>query len=271
MTDEMQTPGTAPESPPEQTETIKMSFGTRFLSLIIAPGELMQNIKAHPIVLAPFIVSAILGLLLVWPAAWVNDAYMQEMSNISIERYGFDFFDMSALADEYGDAPIQDALSAATIILQITGAFISPLFMSLVFAVGFFIVVKIMRSKATFGQMFSFSMHLYVLYALGALVINGLMMATGSLLDVTSLAAVFARTGTYDQLSFNLLSAIGIFPIWLAVLSFIGMKIINDFCNVKAGIIAGLYFLIGVAAHVTIYMFTWWMYDIAISMGLLEL
>ncbi|MCL1878208.1 MAG: YIP1 family protein [Defluviitaleaceae bacterium] len=259
-----------PETKPEtEPETVKMSPGKRIISLFVAPGELMSNIKARPVFLVPFLLAVVIGLVTVVPNVRVTEMYERELSNISIERYGRDFFDMSALANEYGEIPMAEAMTAITWLSHIAMAFILPLIACLLYAVGLFILSKILRGKAKFGQLFSMCMHIYAIFAVGALVVASLMSLTGSLLDMTTLAAVFARNGTFDQLSYNIFSGIGIFPIWSSVLAFIGVKVLGEFCNVKAGIIAGVYFLAGLTVHIVSYMSIWWMYDVLIGAGLM--
>jgi len=252
-----------------EPDAVKMGAGKRIISLIIAPAELMQNIKAHPAILVPFLMAVVIALIAVFPGVRIEEMYTRELSNISIERYGQDLFDMTALMGEYGEIPLEDVMGALTIVSHVAMAVVMPWVVVLITVVGIFILSKIMRGKARFGQLFSMYMHVYVIWILGGLVVASLMAATGSLLDMTSLAAIFARDGNFDQLSYNVLAGIAVFPIWCAVITFIGVKVLNEFCNVKAGIIAGLTFLGGLAVHVVTYMFIWWMYDFLYAAGML--
>ncbi|MCL1885031.1 MAG: YIP1 family protein [Defluviitaleaceae bacterium] len=251
-----------------EPEIIKMGVVQRVIAIFTSPTELMKNIKAYPVILIPFLLAVVIGLIGIVPGMRMSELMTEEMSAISIERFGVDHFDMSGLADEYGELDLQGFMDAVMFVSFIFSAFITPMIISFFSALGLFILSKIMRGPVTFGQMFSMYIHVYVIAAIGALVISAMMAATGRYLDVTSLAAVFSSNGDISMVSHNILSGIGIFTIWPAILTFIGVKVLNDFCNVKAGIITAIAFIVGLGIHVSIFMSTWWMLDLGLAMGL---
>jgi hypothetical protein len=153
----------------------------------------------------------------------------------------------------------------AVVSLVFSAAF-TPLSMSFLVSLGLFILSKIMRGQAKFGQLFSMCMHIYVITAAGALITYVLMSLTGSLVDITSLAAIVSPNGRLDEASHNFFMTIAIFPVWTAIITFIGVKILNDFSSVKAGIATGIVFVATSLVHVVMMMFTWIALDMAMAL-----
>jgi len=249
-----------------EPEVVKMSAVQRIISIFAAPGELMRNIKVYPVILVPFLVSVVIGLIAIIPTLPATEMVNQELSHISIERYGVDLLDFTA-ADEYGDLELGATMDAIQLVSLVAMAFVLPLLVSFIGTLIIFILSKILRGKATFGRLFSMCMHIYVISAVGSVVVAVLMVLTGSIVDVTSLAAIVMPQGRLDMVSYNALAAIALFPIWAAILEFIGVKILNEFSNVKAGIVIAIGFAIYVAIHVVLAMLTWWTFDLMIGMG----
>jgi len=244
----------------------KMGAVQRVINIFISPGELMQNIKLYPVVLVPFIVSVIIGLASLPVVGQVQDIMMQELSNISIERYGFDMMGFAGQADIYGDLDMDAIMDATTMVMGIAGAVFTPLIIGFLAALGLWILSKICKGGATLGQMFSMQMHIYIFVAVASLISSFLMVSTGRFLDMTSLAAVMMPDGNISMVMFNVLSAISIFNIWTVILNFVGVKIINGFSNVKAGVIAFVYFLATTVIYVGITMSTFFFWDMAMGM-----
>jgi len=241
-------------------EIKKMGTIQRIISLFIAPGELMRNIKAYPVVLVPLILSIAIGLLSIPVTLQGQELMSRELSNISIERYGFDLMDVTMGANEYGD-DLSGAMDAVMLVTTVAGVIIGPLLISFFGALGLFILSKILRGQAKLGQFFSLYLHLYILSLLGGLISVGLMIMTDRYLDMTSLASVLMPDGNISMFSFNVLSYISVFSIWLTILSYIGVKIINDFSSVKAVIVTAIATLVGLAIHVGTFMSTFIMWD----------
>jgi len=251
-----------------EPEALKMPIVPRILGIFTSPGEVFQNIKVHPVILPPLLVAIIIGLITAPFGAQMTSITNQELSHISIERYGFDAFGFATLVDEYGESPLDalmDTLGVASFVLS---AVFTPLLSAAIAAVGLFVLSKIARGTAKIGQLFSMYLHVYVVTALGGLIATVIMMSTGNFLDLTSLAAVLMPHGRIDMVSFNILSAISIFSIWVTILTYIGVKILNEFSAVKAGVIAGIAFLTNIAVYTVMLMFTWWMMDFMVGMGL---
>jgi len=240
----------------------KMNPIERIINLFVAPTELMQNIKLYPVILVPIIISIILALAAVPFAAQYSEMMLQELSIISLELHGVDLSGWTQMQEAgiYGDEAA-GGMGAFAVVSQVIGAVIMPFIYGLIAAVLFLILVKIFRGSAKFGQLFSMCMHYYVLSALGSLVVVALAVTTGRFIDVTSLAALFMPDGNISMVSFNVLQSISIFNIWVHIVIFIGIKVLNDFSAVKAGIITVISFLLTIAVNVGIMMSTFLMWD----------
>jgi len=249
-------------------EVIKMNVLQRIIALFTAPGELMKNIKVYPVILVPFLLSLVIGLVGIAPTRQSTELANQELSHIFTERYpgAANPWDIASFADEYGEAAISEGyLDAVTLVTLILFAAIGPLLVSLLSSIGLFILCKIMRGSVTFVQMFSMCIHTYVLMALGSLVTAFFISLTGNIVDITSLAAVVSPNGRLDDVMHNAFSAVTVFIIWSVVLEFIGVKILNNFSAVKAGIVVAIGFAAYVAVTVAMVMSTWWALDIAMA------
>ncbi|MCL2398845.1 MAG: YIP1 family protein [Defluviitaleaceae bacterium] len=247
-----------------EPEIKKMGAVQRIVSLFISPSELMHNIKMYPVVLVPFAVVIVIGLISMVFTPQITEIMNHEISNISIERYGIDLTNLAAQADIYGDTQ-NNAPDTITLVSGVIGAIVLPLLICFFSALGILILSKIAGGDATLGQLFSMCMHIYIIYAIGALIASALIVMTGNFLDLTSLAAVLMPHGNISMVSFNALSAITIFTVWDAILTFIGIKILNQFGNIRAGILTAIVFLVAVAFHIGTYMFTFIMLDIALA------
>ena len=246
-----------------EPDIIKMGVIPRLLNIFVSPGELMQNIKTYPIISVPLIASIIIGLVSIPILQQSAELMNQQLSNISIERFGIDL--MNPVVDEYGDA-IATIMDTAVLVGLVAAAFFGPLIMTALSTVGFWILCKIAGGQATFAQLFSMNLHIYVFAALTTgLIVQTLMVLTGNFLDMTSLAAVIMPGGDISMVAFNIFSAISIFTVWIAILNFIGIKTINDFSGVRAGVITVIAFSAGIAIHVGTLMSTFIIWDLTMG------
>ncbi|MCL2422232.1 MAG: YIP1 family protein [Defluviitaleaceae bacterium] len=246
----------APDAP-------KMGIVNRLINIFVSPVELMQNIKLHPVILVPLLTAILITLVAIPISTQLVEISNRELTNISIERYGMDVFGLTADADIYGD--MDNGASTFTLVTSIATALFMPPFMSFISALGLWILSKILRGSTTLGQMFSMYLHVYVLLAVASVLVSWLMVTTGNLLDVTSLAALLMPNGNISMFSFNMLSYISIFNIWATVLTYLGVKIINDISAVKAAIITAIAFIVGAIITAGLPMLTFVMMDLAMT------
>ena len=250
----------------------KMGVGSRILNLITSPSELMRNIKLYPVVLIPLLLSIAIGLISIPTQQRFTEVYLQELSHISIEMYGVDLSGWTTLQemDVYGDVgDVAGLLDIVTLVGLAAASLFTPPLLSFLSALMLFIFSKIAKGSATLGQLFSAYMHIYVIIAIGSFVMSGLIAATGNFLDVTSLAALVMPHGNLSMPLFNILSYISIFNIWVTFLTFVAVKELNGFSNVKAGIITGIAFAVSAGLTVGTFMLTFWGWNVTASaMGL---
>lgn len=242
-----------------EPEVIKMTATQRIAALFTAPTELMKNVKAYPVVLVPFLIVFVLGIISIFPMMPVTDMINEEMANILMERFPEAAVHLTPAGDYYGDFVVPEAfINAVMIVSFAVNAALTPLFTVFITTLGILIISKIMRGKATFVQTFSMYMHVYVITAVGILVVYLLMMLTGSIVDMTSLAAVLPMDVRIDDPLFGVLSGVAVFPIWATIITFIGVKAINEFCNTKAAIVTAIVYLAGIALTVGVLAFSMW-------------
>ena len=243
-------------------ENKKMGPFERIINLFVAPTDLMKNIRLYPAIFMPFIAALVLALAAIPFTTQYSEMMLQELSIISLELHGVDLSGWTQMqeANVYGEQ-MASGMGAFAVVSQVITAFVMPFLYALIAAVIFIILVKIFRGSAKFGQLYSMCMHYYVLSALGSLVVVALAVTTGRFIDLTSLAAILMPNGNISMVSFNVLSSISIFNIWVHIIIFIGIKVLNDFSSVKAGIITGISFLLTIAVNVGILMSTFIMWD----------
>ena len=223
----------------------------RVVSLFASPGKLMENIKEHPVILAPFIIAVVLSLISIPLSAPFTIMVGEEINRLMIERMlelGIDAseFIAATAGGYYGDAP--NAFGGMNIgFVSLINAAAGPVIASAISAAGYWILTKIFRGRATFSQYFSMYMHLMILTGALGLITFSAAIAIGRPVDITSLAALIMPHGNMSMLSFNILSVISLASIWSAVLTFVGIKTFNDFGNGKSIAIASIMLVLAVA------------------------
>jgi hypothetical protein len=235
----------------DEKPAAKMNPLDRILSLFVTPVSLMKNISVFPIVWVPLIICVLLSFAAMPWSARMSEIATRQLSNISIERYGVDYFSLTALdteaVSEAASVISSDILQVSTLISNFVAYPIAAFFAAL----GLYLLTKMARGKELkLIQYYSMYMHLFILSAIGALVTSIACVTLDTPLDVTSLAAVFMPLGDVSMPMYNFLSAVNIFNIWITALTVIGVKYINHFSNVKAAVIgiAGYAFSVAVTA-----------------------
>ena len=240
-----------------EPEIIKMGVIKRIICLFAAPGELMANIKAYPIAGVPILLCILLSIASIPFSAGLAAITTREMNNIFLEEFGIQLPDLTAV-DEFGEVITAPGTEIFAIITGMLGAFLATPLLIFVGALLLLVLSKIFKGIATLGQMFSMYAHIYVISSLGALLATALMVMTDQFLDVTSLAALIMPNGAMNDPVFLLLTYISIFTIWTNILTFIGLKTLNEFDTTKAAIATGISFTLGAAFTVIMGMATFW-------------
>ena len=217
-----------------EPEIQKIKVFQRIAAIFLSPGELMKNVKSYPIIGVPIALCIVLNVLFI-----PINLQLTELMGLAGQMP----------IDEYGDT-FQGIAEITLIVTAIGQALVGPLFIGALAAVILWVLSKIVGGKASFSQILSMSMHILVLSYVGSLISGSLMVSTGSLTDMTSLAALIMPHGDMSMPMFNLLSSISVFSVWATILTFLGIKIINDLSGVRAGVITCIYFAGNIAVSV---------------------
>ncbi|MDR0570100.1 MAG: YIP1 family protein [Clostridiales Family XIII bacterium] len=221
-----------------EDETPKMGFFKRLVSIFAAPAELARNIRIHPSI-GPALLSALAVSLLTLPFMGKLTALtLEKTSEIMLTRYGQDFLNFTESTQAAQGSAVIAALGSAVSIL-----IVYPIVCFLQ-AFALFLVGKIAKGQAKYAQYASVCAHALVITAVGGVISSAVMASVGTLLDVTSLAAVFMPNGDFSMFSYNLLAAVGIFGIWGYIVIALGVKEINGFTAARAAVVTGVTFLL---------------------------
>jgi hypothetical protein len=226
-----------------EEEVQKMGFFQRLISLFTSPVRLMQNIKNYPVIAPMLFLVMALSLLTMPFINRITEITSDIMSEIMLMRYGQDFL---TFMDSAQSAANTQSASAITIITTVLAIIIAYPILCFAKALVLLIITKFARGGAKYAQYASLYAHVLIITVVGALISTPIMAAMGTLLDISSLAAVFMPAGNFSQMSYNLLSSITLFSVLEAVLLVFGVKVINDFSNKKAIIVVSIMFTLSV-------------------------
>jgi len=239
-----------------EDEVQKMGFLERLASIFIAPVKLMQNIKSYPVIASMLFLVMGLSLFTTPFIGRITEITTNKMSEIMLIRYGQDFL---SFIESTQSATQATASSATTIITAALAMLIIYPIMCFLKALVLFIITKIARGEAKYRQYASLYAHVLIISVIGTLLTTPIMVAMGTLLDVSSLAAVFMPNGDFSMLSFNILSSITLFSFLEIILVGIGVKVLNGFSNTRAIVSVALMFTLtvlftAVMSGVSVYM-----------------
>lgn len=242
-----------------EPEIKKMNPLDRLISLFISPVALMKNIKLYPVILVPLLIVTLLALGMLPFMGRYTEIQTRIFSNVSLERYGMDYFNLTPVDEEEETAQTVSTITNITTTATLLVSYPISAFFA---ALGLLILTKIARGQAKLGQYFSLYLHLFILSAIGAIITTSMSVMLDSTLDITSLAAIFMPLGNITMLVYNLFSSITVFNVWVAVLVIIGVKVINECSTVKAVIIGLISYLFSVAISTATLSMTFLSFDI---------
>jgi hypothetical protein len=225
-----------------EEETIpKMGYFTRLTSIFVSPVKLMQNIKYHTSILPMLITGMALSLINIPFQGKITEMANDKLAEIALTRYGQEFANFMQSAQSA--ASTQMVTSVATIITLLLTTLVTCILQALILL----IITKIVKGGANFGQYVSMYSHVLIITMIGSVFASVVMTSMGTLLDISSLAAVFMPNGDFSIPMYNILSSITLFGILQSVLVFMGVREINEFSGVKACVITLIMFILGVA------------------------
>jgi hypothetical protein len=222
-----------------EPETVKMGVVERLIALFFSPGKLMANIGHYPVVGVPLVAAIVVSLLSLPLLADYTEITTRECSYISLERYGVDYFNLvTSDFDDMGDAEaLNSTINAITNVSTAVSAVVSYPVMAFFAALWLFIVTKIARGGVKLITYYSMYMHIYIIAALGSALVMFLGNMSNTMLDLTSLAAVFMPKGDITSLLFCLLMTVNIFGLWQCALVYVGTKEIAGFSAKRAAVV----------------------------------
>ncbi len=214
----------------EKEEVKPFSLGQRLVSLITSPKALMENIKEKPVILAPFLILMLVYIPMSYLAQKLQEIYLKFTNDYILSNYGLDLAAYQNPAMAMSKTPVMQVTNTVITACVSAGSILLIAFL-------FLILCKIAGGKAKFKQYFSVFLHIYILAGLLGLITVALQTAFGTYLDFLSLAAVVMPNGDYTSIFYNFLSYINVSTIWITILTFIGLKTINNFSFIKTLVI----------------------------------
>ena len=225
-----------------EEEVQKMGFFQRIASLFVSPVRLMQNIKYYPAIASMLFFVMALSLFTMPFMDAMTEITNNKMSEIMLTRYGQDFLNFMDSAQSTANTGATSIITTITTIIALIVVYPIMCFLK---ALVLFIITKIARrGEARYVQYASMYAHVLVITVIGSLITTAIMVATDTLLDASSLAAIFMPNGDISMMSYNLLSSITLFKIVETILMFIGVKEINSFSTTKAVAIVSVMFVL---------------------------
>jgi len=219
-------------------EVAPLKFFDRVLSIFFSPGKVMKNIAEHPKIGAAALVVLILAGLSAVYAMDIANISLDEQTIIYIERYGADYLNLSEAMQTLTD------MGALTSVTAVATVLVTPFVTAFGAALVLFILTKMSRGEARFGQFYSMYFHIYIVTYLLNLIPMLFMVMNRSSLNVLSLAAVYMPDGNVTSPKYNILTAVSVISVWEALLVFIGVKNLNGWKAGKSLIVTAVNFIL---------------------------
>jgi len=209
-----------------EDEIQPLKFFDRILSIFFSPGKVMKNIAEHPKIGAAVIIVLILAGLSAVYATDIAAISLDEQTIIYIERYGADYLNLNEAMQTFTD------MGALTTVTAVATMLATPFVTAFGAALVLFVLSKIGKGEARFGQFYSMYFHIYIVTYLLNLIPTLFMVMNRSTLNILSLAAIYMPDGNVTSPVYNILTAVSVISVWEAILVFIGVKNLNGW---KAG------------------------------------
>jgi hypothetical protein len=191
-----------------EEEVQKMSFFQRVVSIFTAPVKLMRNIRTYPVV-GPMLFLFFFLCIFTHPfVAKIAEITQSQLGGIMFERYGQEVFGLLEVMQPTVDAELAPAIALASTISAAVAAMATYPITCIVLAFVLFLITKIARGGTRYIQYVSMYAHVSVISAIGSIFVMAMMATFGTLLNVSSLAAVFMPDGNMSMLSYNILNSI---------------------------------------------------------------
>ncbi len=231
------------EEMPQVEKQKPMGVFTSITALFFSPIKLMENLKKNPRLGAPFLFFLVAGLVMGFLAVPYSEITMVGQQQIILERYGREYYDFMQSAMSMSQQMGGGAGAAITTISGALGGVVGIATMAFIVATLYFLVAKIAKSSITYKQTCSAFLYIFMIQAIGNALSILMSVLLYTPLNVFTLAMLMPD-GNLLNPTFNILSAIGIFPIWMSILIFIALMKVGELSKTKAGVIAVLGYVI---------------------------
>lgn len=245
------------ENQVDQDVAQPMTFFARLKGIFISPVQIFENIKYYPKMLFPLIYASVISMITVIISMPLIQLKQDKMYSLIFEKYGVDLSQaQSAMTGQF------------TIIFSVALTPVGIIIAWLIGSLFIWILSKMLKGKANIKKILSLNAHVMMLTATGTLLAApiGLLLKTD--VNVFSLAVLFPN-GAIDSFMYNVLQSMELFGIWGAVITAIGLAVINDFSKAKGYITSFVIYIMTVLYSAASLTMTFWMYDLMFNKGMM--
>lgn len=191
------------------------------IKMFWSPGEQLERVKNSPKIWLPLVIVTIFYFL----------ASVITAMTLTVE----DYVNQGVPAEQ-----AELILQGSKMVIIVSG-FLTPIIVALISALIYFVIIKIAKKAVTFKQLFSMTVYIMIIGAVGIL-LNGLIQwAIGGdpTIYVTSLAGLLGSNSL-------VLSQFEVFSIWQLILTVIGLQKVGQLSKGASWTIVIIFFLIGI-------------------------
>lgn len=214
-------------------ETKQMGFFEKVLKIFTSPTQVFTELKDNPKVLQPILFLIVLSILVVAISGPVNQIVQTKMLTLMSEKYGMNIPQTSVAS---GSSSIIIGAVFAPV-----GLLIGLLFISLLY----WAFSKALKGKSTYKQVFCVAVYSSIITYVFSLISIALCLLMNTDVNPLSFGVLFPN-GTYDSFVYDLLISITLYGIWAAIVSAIGLAVVNEFSKVKGYVITFSFYILGV-------------------------
>ncbi|NLL70544.1 MAG: YIP1 family protein [Epulopiscium sp.] len=235
-----------------------MNLFQKIIKIFVAPNEVLQDIKESPRILIPFFYVFVITILTTILQKPMIELQQQEISYLSLERYGVDMLSLS------GKGLTNNQSFWISLFSIPVGVWLGWLISSVILLM----VSKILKGKSTYKQLLSLVIHTAMLTSTLVLIVTPIDLFLGRSSTVFSLAVLYPG-GNMTSFVYNLLSVMTLFSIWAVIFQGMGLYILNEFSK-KKGYITAIFLYIGkILFAAGAASMTFWMFDILYKQGIM--
>lgn len=211
----------------------KMGIFEKLKYLFISPSKAFENIKDHPNMWAAMLITIIFSI--------ITSIVSIDIVNLVAEKYTMLMSQMSGTEIPYVETSLNAKYIISTIIktpFAIGLAWISTTFF-------LWLINKIFGGKVNFSTMLSFQAHILMFSYIVGLIATIPQILMNSDVNIFSFAILFPD-GDMSSFFYNILQSTSLTTIWIAVVTGIGLSILNGYDKAKGYIVSATYYILGI-------------------------